>query len=179
MLSMPLLMLAHIISNRVHFMRTILPAIAICTPLAVYGVEACAHLGSRLLRRFTRAAKYRRKLFSYTLTVLCVLSILAFHGRFENVLERNLQRDSRDQVINWILNKSRVPNSVFIAKDLHLSTLDLKVLSQRNIKYTLISWGMNKEKNLATLDENTLVLLPSYGHKTLAPPYIRKFPVSL
>jgi 4-amino-4-deoxy-L-arabinose transferase-like glycosyltransferase len=123
--SLPVAMLLHMSTNRVHFLRTVLPAFAVATVFAAGGIVGIAAAARRAAERFAppkwRPSPERVLLWSRVLAVGAVAAYLPTL-RHTTLFDRNIGADSRNVVSRWLRAHAAgapivVPPEAFISPD--------------------------------------------------------------
>jgi hypothetical protein len=137
LLSLPVLMLLYMATNRVHFLRTVLPVFALFPVFAAAGVHA---ISSALRSRFQAfGGRPKRSLLALRVgsglpvAVGCATAIL--FGNADAIFDRNLAPESRNRARDWLVSNGK-DGSVVTAPELRFSNEALKLLGGREMAIT-------------------------------------------
>jgi hypothetical protein len=159
----PVLMLAHMSTNRVHFLRTVLPVFVFVPVLAGLGVAGLAHG----LRSLAERALHRPGLRRMALSAAAVVGILGLAvvvhetASVEIWADRNIQRDTRDRAVEWIRGNAPSESVVFVAAGVWLAPSDREALGAVTLPPELRG---AERPVLASKSRPAVLLLTRYRH---------------
>jgi hypothetical protein len=115
--SFPVAMLLHMSTNRVHFLRTVLPVFVFSYVLAAGGIIALTQLVERLWqrRRGDATGSFQSNYLASLMPSMMLIAAVATHAP-RTLLDRNFQPDSRNVVKEWLQENGRSA-AVFIAPE--------------------------------------------------------------
>jgi hypothetical protein len=141
LLSLPVLMLLHMATNRVHFLRTVLPIFALVPVFAAAGLYALSSFVRDRACAFTGrpwSSGWFRSVLGFFVTVGCGVAVAL--GNFDIVFDRNLEADSRNRATDWLASHA-ADGSVFVAPDLRFSVESLRLVGGREVTPTIANLG--------------------------------------
>jgi hypothetical protein len=166
-LSFPLLMILHLSTNRVNFPRTVTPAFAFLPLFCALGVGALVVQMERLLTLATKRKGYASSGLT-TLASAVVFCALFPAGRSEHLLDRNILRDTRSQVSDF-LSQHRRSQPVWVPRDACFSNAEVKAMG-----------GILVDQSMSNLDQllkahagPSFLIVPDYG-KSPVPSKLRR-----
>jgi 4-amino-4-deoxy-L-arabinose transferase-like glycosyltransferase len=131
--SLPVAMLLHMSTNRVHFLRTVLPVFALVPVFAAGGVAGLAAGARHAAERFApprwRPTPERITLWSRGLAVVAIAAFLPTL-RHSTLLDRNISRDNRNVVSRW-LRAEASGRPIFVAPEAFFSPDVLRSLDAK------------------------------------------------
>jgi hypothetical protein len=161
LLSLPVLMIAHMSTNRVNFLRTVMAVFIVCSIFQAIGFVGAARLieAKWAELRPVQSVSPRWRVGVYVACGVAGLVFVTPHLHTERWLDRNIKTDSRNLATHWMLEHCE-QERILIARDVLISGRDMKVLSAEAIGPELAG--------LARLlrdrpDERACLLLPDYA----------------
>jgi len=158
-LSFPLLMLLHMSTNRVHFLRTVLPVFVLVPVLASVGAFAFYDLATQLGGRY------------WKWVVVSVFLVATFtHAEAGRILDRNIRADTRDRAAAWLIDNTQGAAHYYVSRDLWMPKEDLPGARASYL-------GRNQERTLHQLLKASgpaYLLMPHYGSPEDVPPAVRR-----
>lgn len=136
LLSFPVLMLLHMATNRVHFLRTVLPIFALVPVFAAVGLHSMSTFWRDRLCALTDrpwTLRWFRGALGASVGVGCAVAV-AF-GNFGIVFDRNLEADSRNRAAHWLASHA-TDGSVVVAPELRFSSETLRLIGAREVATT-------------------------------------------
>jgi hypothetical protein len=158
----PALMLAHMSTNRVHFLRTVLPVFVFIPVLASLGVACIAQGLRRSSERVLRQAGMRRVVLAVA-GVAGIVGLAVVVGETASVRiwgDRNIERDTRDRAVEWIRTNAPEESVVFVAAGVWLAPSDVEALGAVTLPAELRG---AEQVALASNWRPAVFLLPRYG----------------
>jgi hypothetical protein len=171
-LSFPVLMLLHMSTNRVHFLRTVLPVFALLPVFAGVGAFACFDVATQ---SWSKYANYLPSRFIHAGTSAALVSafaILTFtHPQAERIFDRNIQADTRDRAAQWLAKHKSNVAVPYVSRDLWMPKEDLPGRSGadfgRHDQERIKEW-------LSHSSQPAYLLVPHYGVPKSAPVALRR-----
>jgi hypothetical protein len=125
LIALPALMLMHMSTNRVNYVRSILPVFAIFTLVQALGLTTLARLlltwGSRL-RDARRTQEKAPRLLGWPATAgMAGVLLLACAPNPGLLLDLNIRADTRNRTEQWLLGHAPAGSAVLISETLHMS----------------------------------------------------------
>lgn len=166
LLAFPVLMLAHMSMNRVHFLRTVVPAFCVIALLVGVGAVALGELAHQALRRWVPQNAF------VSLGCVALASAVFFLSAPDklaaSLFDRNIQADSRTELLDWLKQQGDSPN-IWITGDICLSNE-----FRQESKTKSLGVELKKLKKVASsAAPGSLLVVPHYG-TTRPPPHIRR-----
>jgi hypothetical protein len=137
LLSLPVLMLLYMATNRVHFLRTVLPVFALVPVFAAAGIHA---LASALQNRIHSLTRPKQRLFllrvgaGVPVALGCALGLAS--GNVDSILDLNMAPDSRNRARDWLKSNAK-GGAVVTATELRFSSDALGAVGGREIPVTV------------------------------------------
>lgn len=158
LLSLPVLMLLYMATNRVHFLRTVLPVFALFPVFAALGVHAMSsaskNAAQALIGRPRRSLLALRAGTGIPVVVGCATAVV--FGNVDSIFDRNIAPESRNRASDWLASHGR-DGSVVTAPELRFSNEVLRVFGGREMAIT----AANLTKVVATR-RPTYAVVPAY-----------------
>lgn len=162
LISFPVLMLLHMSTNRLNFLRTILPVYAFCAVLQAAGIVAVTGWigqGIGALRGGGESKRNLRSLAGATVAVALLVGV-AFTATWGRLLDRNMTPDPRNQAVDWLRDQIPRGGRVLVAADLGVWPEDVESLGTEWLAPDLVG----VEDVLSQSDEAVRwVVLPRYA----------------
>jgi hypothetical protein len=165
----PVVMLVHMSTNRVHFLRTVLPLFAIVPIFAAIGVSGLVEFGRRGVARI-RSPRIRQigSIAAYGIMGISLAWGVSATTKTAVWADRNVTPESRVQVTRWLTENFREGTVLYVARDLWMSTDPLERFDLRELSSGLVAPH--------SIRGPALVLLPEFGPPRRVPPDIRDRP---
>jgi hypothetical protein len=159
-LSFPLLMLLHMSTNRVHFLRTVLPVFTMVPILACAGVFALWSTLSRFAVRLLPSKQMRSgRVGTRMLVVLGCVTALRLHPQRERLCDSNIRPDTRDQLAKWVADNPENGAHCYVSRDLWMPTTDLSPVPSRYLDRD----DRQALDEILSSQHSGYLLLPKYG----------------
>lgn len=161
----PATMLAHMSTNRVHFLRTIAPVFAL---VPVYATVALDGLCEELGRRARALLGERASPATLVVTLGTFFALVAATpAQAKRLFDRNRKPETRDQAVAWVLRSTAAGETVYLPRDLGVRPRDLPAR-----RIVLLPPALAGATGLVT--GRGVLLLPRFGAPTSTPSRLRR-----
>ena len=154
-LAFPLLMLLHMSTNRVHFLRTVLPVFVLLPVFAAAGIAGLADAIGRLMKD----NRWRRLAVSVYAAVLVTAVFLTSNPTIW--ADKNIEPDTRTKASAWILKNAPPGATLYIASDLWFAKGPLAPMTTVNLPPELPEREVRRILDSAS--KPSLLVLPEFA----------------
>ena len=161
--SFPILMLAHMSTNRVHFVRTVLPVFALLPVFTSVGISAVLALAHRAFKALPNRLQVPPLFVSGTVSAALGLLLLLTvpHATF---LDRNIRGDTRDRMVQWLKKQQLEETAILLAEDAWFAEPDKRMLQAEAIEPELANLHELLDNHAG---ERVIVVFPQYKEPSL------------
>jgi hypothetical protein len=166
--SFPILMLAHMSTNRTHFVRTVLPVFALLPVFTSVGISALLALAHRAFKALPNRLQVPPLIVSGTVSAALGLLLLLTVPHV-TLLDSNIRADTRDRMVQWLRKQQLEGTAILLPQDVWFAEPDKRMLQAETIKPELTNLHELLDKRAG---ERTIVVVPQYKGPPVARPRV-------